>query len=351
MGNTMPAANVVNIDQMMEIAKACFAEKEPFAVWSSPGIGKSMGLCQVATEVFNPTGDRPVEDYFIDVRASLLDPVDLRGIPKVIDGITHWCPPVFLPLEGQERFDRGCVLFLDELTQAPKSVQSALLQLINDGQIGEAKLHPAVVIVAAGNRVTDGTFSEKLSKAVGTRFATHLELVPDLDKWCKWAIRNNVAPEVIAFNRLRPELHNAFDPKALGNSFPCPRIWAKVSKFVNKLAKDTALPFFSGALGDGPAAEFMSFLRLYGTMPNLDEVLLHPATADVPTDPSVLYAVAGAMARKVTKDNARRAFTYMKRLSVEFQTVWLRDAVQINPDLYRVPEFNEWAIENAELLK
>ena len=34
----------------------------------------------------------------LDVRALLLDPVDLRGIPwRDADGRTRWAPPAFLP--------------------------------------------------------------------------------------------------------------------------------------------------------------------------------------------------------------------------------------------------------------
>jgi hypothetical protein len=62
----------------------------------------------------------------VDVRATLLDPVDLRGLPRVSKGRAEWCPLTFLPRSG-----RG-VPFLDELAQAPPLVQSACLQLTLD---------------------------------------------------------------------------------------------------------------------------------------------------------------------------------------------------------------------------
>lgn len=47
---------------------------------------------------------------FLDVRAVQLDPVDLRGLPRMGSDQTDWVPPKFLPTS------RKGVLFLDELT-------------------------------------------------------------------------------------------------------------------------------------------------------------------------------------------------------------------------------------------
>jgi len=47
---------------------------------------------------------------FIDVRAVQLDPVDLRGLPRISGTQTEWVPPKSLPTSGNG------ILFLDELT-------------------------------------------------------------------------------------------------------------------------------------------------------------------------------------------------------------------------------------------
>lgn len=66
----------------------CIDAKQPVIIWGAPGIGKSQVAQQTSAVLLRS---------LIDVRASLLDPVDLRGIPSVKDGRTRWNPPSFLP--------------------------------------------------------------------------------------------------------------------------------------------------------------------------------------------------------------------------------------------------------------
>ena len=62
---------------------------QPVFLWGAPGVGKSQVVAQVAAK----RGLR-----LVDVRAVLLDPVDLRGIPRIDEsGAAVWCPPSFLP--------------------------------------------------------------------------------------------------------------------------------------------------------------------------------------------------------------------------------------------------------------
>lgn len=327
----------VNVKPSLAIAilKSGLNVNVPMFLWGAPGIGKSQIVAQVAADLNLP---------LIDIRAVLLDPVDLRGVPSVENGTTRWNPPNFLPTEGEG------VLFLDELSQAPDSVQSSLLQLVLDRRLGEYRMPDGWRILAAGNRVTDGTFSRKISKALGSRFATHLELAVDLDEWCAWAIDNNVPAEIISFVRLRPDLLHDFEAKAQGNSFPCPRVWANVGKFMGKLPFEAELPFFAGALGFGAAAEFTSFLQIYRDLPDIEAIMLNPDDAEVPKEPSILYALCGAMSRKISSDNVSQAFRYMKRLPTEFQVVWLRDALQTKSMLASSKEFSSWAKDNGDLL-
>jgi MoxR-like ATPase len=58
------------------------------------------------------------ETLLQDIRALLLDPVDLRDLPFLGgDGRAKWATPEFLPVDGEG------ILFLDELNAAPSMVQ------------------------------------------------------------------------------------------------------------------------------------------------------------------------------------------------------------------------------------
>ncbi len=93
----------------------------------------------------------------VDIRAVLLDPVDLRGLPSVGgDGTAHWCPPSFLPTEGEG------ILFLDELNAAPPLVQAACYQLVLDRKVGEYTLPDGWTVVAAGNRESDRAVTHRM---------------------------------------------------------------------------------------------------------------------------------------------------------------------------------------------
>jgi hypothetical protein len=59
----------------------------------------------------------------------------------------------------------------------------------------------------------------------------------------------------------------------------------------------------SGAAGEGFAAEFMGFLRIFESLPDLATILADPDNSPVPTEPSVLFAVVGALVARAERQN------------------------------------------------
>jgi hypothetical protein len=323
---------------------------QPVMLHGSPGIGKSDVVRQVAKQ-------RGID--LIDLRLSQLDPVDLRGVPSVDakKKQTTWNTPSFLPTDGKG------ILFLDEINSAAQATQAAAYQLVLDRKLGDYVLPPGWAIVAAGNRSTDRAIVNQMSTALKNRF-THLNYEVNNDDWCDWALRNNIAVEVLGFIRFRPMLLNEFEQRNESKeekervqrlkdsqAFATPRSWEFLSKVVQqKPASDIEYELYSGIVGEGAAAEFMGYLKYYRDLPNLDALLMNPGTAKVPEEPATLYALATGLATKATQDNMERVVKYALRLPPEFQVLLMKDAITRDNDLTQTKAFNEWAIKNADVM-
>jgi hypothetical protein len=97
-------------------------------------------------------------------------------------------------------------------------------------------------------------------------------------------------------------------------------------------------------VGDGPAAEFLSFRALYRELPDVDAVLTSPDTSPVPKEPAVLYALVGALVEKCRAAQAPLAafVRYATRLPDEFALLALRDALAVNRKLVSLPAVQQW---------
>jgi hypothetical protein len=225
----------------------------PVFLWGPPGIGKSSLVKQVAEE-------RGIE--IIDLRLSLLEPIDLRGIPSVKDDKCFWTRPPFLPDEGEG------ILFLDELNTASPSVQNSALQLVLDRRVGEHKLGDGWYIIAAGNKREHLAHTFKLSAPLISRFI-NIEVDCDIDDWTEYAIKKGFAEEVISFLQFRPELLLQLPPTS-DTPFPCPRTWEYLSRI---LSFTDNIDVWKGIVGEGAALEFSAFCKIYKQIPDIQQIL------------------------------------------------------------------------------
>jgi hypothetical protein len=274
-----------------------------------------------------------------DIRALLLDPVDLRGLPFIgKDGRSQWATPDFLPQDGEG------ILFLDELNAAPAMVQSSFYQLVLDRKLGEYSLPQGWAIVAAGNRDSDRAATTRMPTPLRNRFV-HLDFEVDVQEWSEWAIKANVRPEVIAFIRFRPELLSAFDRDS--TAFPSPRSWEFVSRILNSEPEPSAEhELIAGAVGTGAATEVSAFIRMYRELPSIDAILLNPTQEPVPENAAAQYAVASALARCASDTNFDRICLYLNRLPTEFRVLCVRDATLREPPIRCTAGYVKWAVEN-----
>ena len=320
---------------IIEALGLLYDTKRPAFIWGAPGIGKSDTIRSFVQS-------RGVA--YIDFRAIYREPVDMRGIPSVLDGHTVYNPPAELPQSGEG------VLCLEELNSAPPATQAACYQLVLDRCIGDYRLPDGWRIFAAGNRESDRGVTFKMPTPLANRFV-HLDYEVDLADWSTWAVTHGIRAEVIAFLRFRQELLHNFDPQSASKAFPTPRSWQFVSEILAAgPSPEIEHEIYKGTVGEGAAAEFVGFLRVFRTLPSPDAILMNPAMAEVPTAPATLFALCTALARRATDANFDRIVTYANRMASEFSTCLISDAVRRTPALQSTGAFTTWAATHGTLI-
>ncbi len=106
----------------------------------------------------------------------------------------------------------------------------------------------------------------------------------------------------------------------------------------------------AGAAGEGFATEFKAFLDIDRNLPNPDLIVLSPDKVEVPEDPSTLYALSGALAKKAGPQNFANIIQYANRMPAEFSVLTIKDAVNRNQSLTSTRPFIAWAAEHNDVL-
>lgn len=300
----------------------------PAFVWGPPGVGKSAVVRDVATKL-----DRHV----IDIRAALLDPTDIRGIPYVTDGVARWCAPSFLPGPN----DGPGLLFFDELTSAPPLVQASLYQLTLDRKVGEYCLPDDWSIVAAGNRSQDASITFRMPAALSNRFV-HLDYEVDYDDWRTWATSEGLHPLVVAFISVRRPL--LFQMNAHDRSFPSPRSWEMASDTMRKFAEvRDAEDVLIGIVGEAACIEFFAFLRDSRIADIVDAIMKNPGSAPIPNQLDLRFALVSYLASRLREDDALDATcVLLRRFDPEIGLILVRDIARIRPVALARPEVRKF---------
>lgn len=310
----------------------------PF-ILGAPGGGKSACAREIVAELSIP------QERVIEFTASLRDPVDVLGVPNTHGEFTRWVPPqeFYTIRKGQG----PCALILEELSDAPVPMQNALCGVIYDRRAGQLPLSENLFIIATGNRTEDKSGANRITSKLANR-TRRFDFMENLDDWTEWALEHDIDPVLIQFLRFRPALLSDFVADRFAN--PTPRAWERVNLIPDSLDESLFFDNVAGEVGEGAAAEFTGFRRIYMGLPDVDSVLLDPKNAKVPDDPATLYALTGAIARKATKDNFSRVSEYLGRLPSEFNVMATRDAIKLQPDIKFSKSFLEWASKYSEVL-
>lgn len=326
------------------------------ALWGAMGVGKSTLVKQVAKELSKRTGKRV---HVIDIRLLNFSPVDLRGVPSadVNKEFTIWLKPKIFDLSEDE--DCINIVFLDEISAAPQSLQAAAYQIALDKQIGEHKLPDNCIVICAGNRTTDRSVAFRMPKALANRLM-HFEITPDFRSWSEWALDNNIDNRVIgylAFDNSKLNVEAEIEELA----FPTPRSWEFVSRLLTTTGKEPEEihSLLCGCIGVSNAGEFEAWCRVYQHLPAVSDILSGKHTAQV-KGADATYAIMSSLhscitqrGKEVTDRELENVCRYASCFPADYSALFFRGLLKIegmNLKLVKSPSFTDWMKKNKHYL-
>lgn len=329
--NEMMELNPAETGKLLDFA---IATQKNLFIWGPPGVGK--------TQVVRQTAERNGLDYMA-MHLTLLEPVDLRGMPVVNADRTavNWVPMGELP---RNRDSKG-IIHLDELNTADPSVMAAAMQFCLDRKIGDYVLPAGWHIVACGNRVSDGAAARKMPTALADRFS-HVTMTVGVDAWTEWALGAGLSEVLIAFLNFRKDLLHSFSSSRTVNTTP--RGWQDVDvalKHDPRFDTIEALAYASGRVGKGPVTELRSFVRIWRDLPDIDAILEGRDKTPDAREPAVKYAISMALAGAVKVGQAGNMLDYLDKIGPEFSRTAVFIAMRRNPKITRDPSYQSWVTE------
>ena len=330
----------------------------PILLTGKPGVGKT-DLVKQAAEACGAE--------LIISHPVVSDPTDYKGMPWVIqvDGkaIANFVP--FSDLHRLVTAVKRTIFLLDDLGQAPQTVQAAAMQLILARRLNEVYLSDEVVIFACTNRREDKAGVQGILETVKSRFVSILGVDTDVEDWATWGIKNGIPFLVISFVRWKPAMLMDFKPTFAMTNSPCPRTVTHACKIIKGgYSRDVELEMIQGAVGEAWMIEWEAFRRIEDQLPNVNRILAEPDKAEIPSEPSIMFALCGALAERADKGSFPNIIRYSNRLSKEFtdskgkratgrpefSIMLMKDCILRDSKLRKTKEFISWSLEHKEVI-
>ncbi len=106
----------------------------------------------------------------------------------------------------------------------------------------------------------------------------HINMAVDFGDWQRWAINNEVHPDVLGYLSYAKQDLFDFDPKTSSQAFATPRSWNYVSEILATPGFEDAEIFeqkaeIAGAVGEGMAGKFVEHRRIASHLPKPEDIL------------------------------------------------------------------------------
>ena len=278
----------------------------PVLLIGSPGIGKTAMVTALAKQ----------QGWHLEtVIGSLCDPTDF-GVPVPSpDGstINRMAPRWAQTLVEQEQ---GSVLFLDEITNCPPAIQSALLRIVHDRYVGDLKLPSHVKIIAACNPPDEATEGYWLGAALANRFS-HFQVELNSSGWAtsftgywgsppeisgvdptEWETRRSEIATYIQKNPAALMLLPKTEEEA-GGAWPSPRSWDHASRMMATAPQSDWLEILCSTVNQGNGTGFMTWRKAL-TLPDPEKILSRKVK--LPERSDELYITLNSMAMAVKNE-------------------------------------------------
>lgn len=332
---------LLNYRQAAQAVAACLRAKRTALLYGSPGVGKTSLIRDAARAIGKPCHV---------LIASNLDPTDVAGLPyRGADGHVH---RELFP-EIRAVVDAPGVLFLDEATTMPKSVEGPMLRLALERNAGGVPLHEDSAVILAANPPEQAPGASDLSAAminrvVLIRYAPHLDELRSYFQGAPVVAAPNVLSaaalkEVYRLEALDLAATLTHDPSLLvldpprasidaSEPWASPRAWEIGLSCYAAHGQDDDVGFalLAGAVGPEAAQAFRAIRLLRVHLPTIDDICKAPDTAIVPNSPDYQIAAFGLLARAADRD-VEAAWIYAARLQPEIGGAIARRLLELVP--------------------
>jgi len=309
----------------------------PVLLWGAPGVGKTAHVYALG---------RQHKLKVVGLVASLYEPADFAGYPVPAKDRMKFLPPSWV-----HELQDGGILFLDELNTAPPAVQAALLRVVLERRVGDARLPDSVRIVAAANPPELAAGGWELAPPLANRFV-HINFRPNATHWvsefpgywgnppvvpgleeARWQCNRSL---VAAFVHRRPELLLQLPGESGQTSFPSPRTWDYVSRLLT-VCPDGPEEFVLGAVGPGAGSEFLAWRQALD-LPTPQQLLDgHPLPERPDAAFAALMALASFVQESPTHDSWTRAVEIASSAAPDVAVIVLKGLLKARKKEWPIP--------------
>lgn len=270
---------------------------------------------------------------------------------------------------------KPALVFLDEIAKAPQFIKNVLAPIVYERRVGNYHMPEGSVVFCATNLSVEG-----LGDSIQAHLRNRLTFVkmrkPSADEWINWAADAGVAPEVIAFVHMFPQVMDSFmdyedggkyhgkalekdnpyifNPRASQIGYATPRSLVAASdiiKVMDGFDTETLNAALSGTVGESTAVDMSAAVRFGRSLPLFERIVAAPDTTEVPDNPTAqIVQTFQFVTRTTNRDEAEAVTKYVQRMRNEMQSLFVNTVARSTriAQFATVPTFGKMLADNKK---